>query len=238
MAHGSTSPPQLTIPTQRHCARGSGMRQVSAGLEQRCDALGWQLEHLGVTIGTVIHGPDLSTHQSEEAIGAMYAVLLERKVIFFRDQDLTPGMQRDFGRRFGSLEVFPFTEPPDEDVPEILPIRSGPGYATGASNWHSDVTWRKSPSLGSILYCAVAPPFGGETGFADTYATFQGLSADDREMLRGKTCIHDFDFFRRRMLREGVSKETVEELRTSYPVARHPMIRTHPDTGGEMLYGE
>ena len=49
------------------------------------------------------------------------------------------------------------------------------------------------------------------------------------------TCIHDFDNFRYSQGRAGVSPETVEELRSSYPVADHPMVRTHPDTGGEML---
>ena len=67
-----------------------------------------------------------------------------------------------------------------------------------------------------MLYCEAGPPFGGETGFADTYATFQGLSEKDRDFLRGKTCIHDFDAFRFQQGRSGVSEETVEELRTSY----------------------
>ena len=71
-----------------------------------------------------------------------------------------------------------------------------------------------------------APLFGGQTGFADTMATFQGLSPDERQMLRGRTCIHDFDGFRYQQGRQGVSDETVEELRSSYPVARHPMVRT------------
>lgn len=153
----------------------SGERQVSATVEKMTHVLGWRLEHVGVTIGTVIHGPNLShpEHLTDAEIDAMYAVLLERKVIFFRDQDLSHAAQRDFGKRFGSLEVFPFAKPPIEDYPEILPIMSGPGSPPGASIWHSDVTWRKSPSLGSMLYCEVAPTFGGETGFADTYATLQ-----------------------------------------------------------------
>ena len=57
-----------------------------------------------------------------------------------------------------------------------------------------------------MLYCEEGPPFGGETGFADTYATFQGLSEKDREFLRGKTCIHDFDAFRFQQGRSGVSE--------------------------------
>ena len=151
------------------------------------------------------------------------------------EQDLTLDQHRDFGLRFGSLEVFPFATPPLETHPEILPISSGPGSPTGASNWHS-VTWRKSPSLGSLLYCDVAPPFGGGTAFADTLATFQGLKDVDREMLRGCSCVHDFDTFRQGQLAQGVSPETVEAVRKAYPVARHPMVRTHPDTGAEMLY--
>jgi len=278
----------LANPKSRGAARGvmaelkridpSGLRQTSVALEERCAALGWRLEHMGVTIGTVIHGPDLREAQSDEAIGAMHALMLERKVIFFRNQDIDYAQHRDFGKRFGSLEVFPFASPPAGEFPEILPITSGPGVPTGAASWHSDVTWRKSPSLGSILYCEQAPPLGGETGFADTYCTLQGLPLATREALRGMTCIHDFDNFRYTQQKAGVSPETIEELRKSYPVAvraenalpffgchfvldltpriftktgsgqrqgklggkrrfvqDHPMVRTHPDTGGEML---
>jgi hypothetical protein len=47
---------------------------------------------------------------------------------------------------------------------KVMPLKSASPIAGGASGWHSDVTWRKTPSLGSILYCEVAPAFGGSTG--------------------------------------------------------------------------
>ena len=43
-------------------------------------------------------------------------------------------------------------------------------------------------------------------------------------MLRGMSCVHDFDNFRQGQLFAGVSEETVEAVRKAYPIARHPMV--------------
>jgi alpha-ketoglutarate-dependent taurine dioxygenase len=233
----------------------SGQRQVSRATEARCTALGWILEHLGVTIGTVIHGPDLSEAQSEEMIGAINDVLLERKVVVFQGQSLSEEGQIAFGKNWGALEVFPFAvadgnlgvdpqihrfhvgtpgagaAPPsqsayasrhltdsdaDEEADHAATLEQMSAKHT-SSGWHSDVTWRKTPSLGSMLYCDIAPPFGGATSFSDCYAAWQGLTDEEQAALRGRYCMHDFDHFRQGQVNSGVSEETAEELRRSYP---------------------
>jgi hypothetical protein len=220
--------PAVGVATELRRICPTGLRQVSIGVEERCIALGWRLEHLGATIGTVIHGPRLASSLTAEEVATMYAVLLERKVICFRGQQgLTEEQHMAFARRFGELEVFPFAVREGSDQ-GILPLRSAGEIATGASGWHSDVTWRKTPSLGSLLYCEKAPPFGGATGFVDCYAAWEGLPEEHRTFLRGKACVHDFDSFRQGQRQQGVSEETLEELRTAYPVASHPICRTHP----------
>ena len=103
--------PAKGVLTELYRMTGSYERQISEALEKRCDALGFRLEHLGVTIGTVIHGPNLAEELSDEEVAAIYCVLLERKVIFFRGQDLDYDAHKNFGLRFGSLEVFPFGMP-------------------------------------------------------------------------------------------------------------------------------
>lgn len=235
---GQPEGPAVGVAAELRRIDPSGLRQISRGVDERCSALGWELEHLGVTIGTVVYGPQLSRAESmsQAEIDTLYAVLLERKVIFFRGQGcLSESEHIAFARRFGTTEVFPFSVR-EGAAPEVMPLKSVGPIAGGASGWHSDVTWRKSPSLGSLLYCETAPPFGGSTGFVDCYASWQGLPAADREQLRGKSCIHDFDSFRDGQRSSGVAEATIEEMRRQYPVARHPIVRTHPDTGGEMLY--
>ena len=102
----------------------SGRRQVSADVEQRCAEQGWELEHLGVTIGTVVHGPRLSEAMSSAQISTLNAVLLERKVIFFRGQQgLSEREHIAFAERFGSTEVFPFSVR-EGAAPQVMPLKS------------------------------------------------------------------------------------------------------------------
>ena len=87
--HVRTTPPfgpAAGIAAELRRIHPSGLHQLSPALEARCESLGWTLEHLGATIGTIIHGAELKRTQSDEEIETMYAVFLERKVICFRDQ--------------------------------------------------------------------------------------------------------------------------------------------------------
>ena len=77
---------------------------------------------------------------AQDEIDALYSVLLERKVIFFRGQQgLTESQHIAFARRFGSTEVFPFSVR-EGAAPEVMPLKSVGPIAGGASGWHSDVT--------------------------------------------------------------------------------------------------
>ena len=50
--------------------------------------------------------------------------------------------------------------------------------------WHTDVTMRPEPPMGSILHMHTVPPDGGgDTMFANMYAAFEALSAPIQRML-------------------------------------------------------
>ena len=102
--------------------------------------------------------------------------------------------------------------------------------------WHSDVTWRVEPSLGSILRALEVPPVGGDTLFADMYRAYDGLSDAVKEKIDGRVAVHDFGHFRLRMRKQGKSEAEIEEFNRAYPMVEHPVVRIHPETGRKGLY--
>lgn len=187
------------------------------------------------TIGAELSGVDLRLPQTDETLTAIRQALLDWKVVFFRDQDVTHEQHLDFGRRFGELEIHPFVEQHPE-YPEVLKITHDAESHGFENVWHSDVTWRVAPSLGSILLMKEAPPLGGDTLFADMYAAYDGLSDAIKEEIDGAVARHDFSGFRRGMIRRGASDAEVQAFNELYPNPEHPVVRTHPETGRRGLY--
>lgn len=187
------------------------------------------------TIGAEISGIDLSKSIDAETQAALREALLEWKVIFFRDQDITTEQHLAFARQFGELEVHPFA-PHKEGHPEVLAITHNRERPGKENKWHSDVTWRECPSLGSVLRAVEVPEVGGDTLFSDMYAAYDGLSDEVKEKIDGAVAIHDFAHFRKLMQKNGKTPEEIEEMNKKYPMVEHPVVRTHPETGRKGIY--
>ena len=121
-------------------------------------------------LGAEIEGVDLSAPMSDDLYAETRDAFLKYHVIFFRDQTLTPNEQTDLGRRFGALNIHPFVTPLDGH-PEIIPIiKEKDDVANFGGDWHSDMSFRQEPGLGSVLYALDAPSFGGDTLWANQVA--------------------------------------------------------------------
>ncbi len=181
-------------------------------------------------IGAEILDIDLGADTVAQRIPDIRAALLKYGVIFFRDQDLTQEQHIAFARHFGDLEVHPAT-PKDQPNPEVLRIAYGPDRRGQENNWHSDVTWREEPSLGSILLAREVPEVGGDTLFANMHLAYERLSPQMKRFCEGLTAVHDIA----RVFAKRLGKQP-EELHDKYPPVRHPVIRTHPETGERSIY--
>ncbi|RMH69358.1 MAG: taurine dioxygenase [Actinomyces sp.] len=201
---------------------------------RRLASLTWNefdVRQWGATLGAEITGIDLTADLPDPVIADIRRALLEYKIVFFRDQPLTSAAHVAFARRFGELEIHPFITGNPEH-PELVRFEKGADVAGYENGWHHDVTWREVPSMGAILHAISVPETGGDTLFSDMAAAYDGLSDEMKARVEGLTAVHDFLLAFRGQVPEGAEEET----RAAYPPARHPVIRTHPETGRRIIF--
>jgi taurine dioxygenase len=201
---------------------------------ERLNRLTWRhfdAKQVGATIGAVISGVDLSANLAEPVVAELRQALLDYKVLFFRDQPLTPAAHVAFARRFGELELHPFI-PANREQPELVRFAKSAEVGGYENGWHSDVSWREVPSMGAVLHAVEVPSSGGDTLFADMYAAYEGLDDDLKERVDGLSAVHDFML----AFAQQVKPEDRERTRAQFPPATHPVIRRHGETDRKLIY--
>jgi taurine dioxygenase len=200
----------------------------------------------GAALGAEIRGLDLSKPLSDAEFEAVEQAWYDHSVLLFRgqqkvsDEDLIR-----FSRHFGELDIAPASATDmagsqEKSRPEIWIISNvvENGKPIGAlgdkeAEWHTDMSYVAEPPMASVLHSREIPRQGGDTSFANMYKALEALPADLYAAIEGRTCNHDASMTSVGELRAGAS--TVADVRTA-PGARHPVIRTHPVTGGKSLY--
>ncbi|HIG43850.1 MAG: TauD/TfdA family dioxygenase [bacterium] len=196
-----------------------------------------RLEPLQPSIGTVVHGIDLARDlDNPDMVTFLRELWLERRVIMFRNQNHLTREQMvvfaehfgEVGSRYGERQHEP-NSPHDlshqiniPGMPDMLVLVSDEKVPSAAANWHSDATWQQRPPMGSVLMCREAPPIGGDTCFCDCYSMWEGLSRETKQRVEHLTAIH-----------QGA---IIHQMDGKTPVSRHPVARTHPETGRTALY--
>jgi taurine dioxygenase len=182
-------------------------------------------------IGAEVFGVDLSKPLGNQQFQEVHDALMDRLVIFFRDQRLSVEQHKDFGRRFGKLHMHPASPEVVPDHPEVLVVKADDTSThIHGEDWHSDVSCDPEPPMGSILYLTEVPPDGGgDTMFANMYLAYEALSEPIRKLIGGLAAVHDGA--KRYRGNYGSS-----EPGKTYPRAEHPIVRTHPVTGRKGLF--
>ncbi len=212
------------------------------------------IERLSENIGARVTGLDLSVPLSNGIFEEILAVWYEQLVLVFPGQLLSNQQHIEFSRRFGTLEVHPSRKYILPDFPEILLLtnrRDAAGnYVSlrdGGTVWHSDLSYMRYPSMGSLLYAVDVPETGGDTEWVDMYAAFDGLADDLKRRIAGLRAVHQFDQAENPRLkpppavggehgRGTMWQKKSAEVKARTPDAAHPMVRNHPITGRKALF--
>ena len=199
-----------------------------------------QVEQVAGALGAELRGIDLSQDISNSAASAIHAAFIEHKVLFFREQELSPAEQARFARIFGEPGIYPFIKGLPE-APEVIEIlKTEKDTVNFGGSWHSDTAYLQEPSLGTALYALEVPDAGGDTLFANTALAYESLSAGMQQMLDGLIGVNSSESLYKggraaAMARLDGMKDGYNEDAEVY-VSEHPVVRTHPETGIKSLF--
>ncbi len=199
------------------------------------------------TIGAEIRGIDLREPLSDETRDEIKKVLLQYKVLFFRDQDIGRKEQAAFAARFGQLYIHPMSKGAEDEpavhrvavddyrIPDKALKDSGHDTSgltaptvrrSGRPTWdgyHTDTSWRLVPTWGAVLRAVVLPEVGGDTIWVDANLAYESLEDDVQKRLERLNVAHDFRF-------------AIRGAGLYYPLVAHPVVRTHRETGQKILW--
>jgi taurine dioxygenase len=194
-------------------------------------------------LGAEVLGLDLSQPLSDEDFARLHRAHLDHHVLVFRDQHITPGQQVAFSRRFGPLQIHvlrQFQLPSNPEVLVVSNIRENGrpiGLGDAGHFWHSDLSYKDTPSLGSMLHAQELPEEGGDTLFANQHTAWEQLPDYLKRAVAGLKAEHSYlcryaDLQKRNPWRPNLTQAQIDEVK---PVV-HPVVRTHPETGRKALF--
>jgi alpha-ketoglutarate-dependent taurine dioxygenase len=193
------------------------------------------LQPLEPTIGAEISGVDLRDPLSEAVRDWIKAAVLEYKVVFFRDQDLSQDQHAAFAARFGPLYTHPHVKQAyaekvtaihrisADDAKEVYSSFLAAQQAVGWDPYHTDTSWRLVPAWGAVLRAVALPDVGGDTVWVDGGLAYEALAEDVKERLAGLHVTHDY-------------RAPLNAAGFDYPIVAHPVVRTHRETGKQIVW--
>ncbi|MDB5902077.1 MAG: alpha-ketoglutarate-dependent 2,4-dichlorophenoxyacetate dioxygenase [Betaproteobacteria bacterium] len=191
---------------------------------------------------------DLSRPIDDADFAAIKDAFWKYAVLIFPEQHLTPAQHLAFSAKFGPVEKERTLDPkatPSRLTGEFADISNLAAdgkiwgetsrqrmYKAGNKLWHTDSSFKRLPSLCSLLYSRSIAPLGGHTEFADQRAAYDALSDAMKNRLHGLIVEHWIVHSRRR---SGFTEFNEEEMARLPPVPQ-ALVRTIPQTGRKSLY--
>lgn len=185
-------------------------------------------------LGAEVHGVEIARPLDGEVVAEIRQAFLDHLVVFFRDQKLTPQEQLAFARQFGQAMEYPQLKGLPE-CPLITPvIKREHERLNFGGVWHSDTAYLERPPMASLLYAVEIPPYGGDTLFANQYLAYETLSEGLKKILAGQVGVNSSTKAEASRTREDRLRDAGAEVKVL--VGKHPVVRTHPETGRKALY--
>ena len=204
------------------------------GRESQHNSILMKVHPIAGALGAEIGGIDLR-RASDAEIAEIRRVWLERLVVFFREQELSPAEYMAFAMRLGKPIEYPFVRG-IEGFPEIIEVKKLEHEKINFGGiWHSDTAYLDVPPMASMLLAREVPPRGGDTLFANMYLAYETLSAGMKRLVAPLKAVNASSKADVTRTREDRVNSDGGEAKKEFAAA-HPVVRTHPESGRKALY--
>ena len=200
--------------------------------------MAYTITELSDHTGAEIRGLDLTQPVDPATRERLNRAFVDRSVLVFRDQALTPPQVLAAVQLFG--EVFPqhntrFAIP---DCPQIHYISNQDKFPDGrryipGEGWHTDHSNDVRPPKATVLHAVQLPDQGGDTQFANMQAAYGVLPDSTRQRLDGRLAIHVYQSSHSTRKLMSLSEANLARVPNA---VLHPLVRTHPDSGRRAIY--
>ena len=199
---------------------------------------------LASAMGAEIQGVDIR-QVSERQLLEIKQALFRYKMIYFRNQTITPTDQERFTLRFGPFGTDAYTQgmPVHPNVQHLVKEAATVVPRVFGETWHTDSPFLQRPPAISLLYGLEVPPYGGDTWWSNTELAYNFLS-DGMQQLLAPLRVHmsGREVIRNTVVTSEKGRKKVGEIEITMdqkPIVEgtyHPLVRTHPATGKKSLY--
>lgn len=204
---------------------------------------GFEIRPFDGPLGAEVLGLDLTRPIADADFARLRRAHLEHHLLVFRDQRISPEQHTAFSRRWGPLQRHVLKQFALYGHPEVLIvsniIEGGEPIGLGDAGvfWHSDLSYKERPSLGSLLHAQELPAEGGDTLFANQHLAWSTLPLALKGAVAGRRAEHSYlkqyeELRRRNPWRPPLSAEQLGQV----PPVWHPIVRTHPESGLRALF--
>lgn len=197
------------------------------------------IEPLHGDFGARVTGTDLL----DADVAQVRAAIDNYSVLCFADQDMTDDKQLTFTRRLGEPEAehgtfgstgeityFGTVGNVEDDGAKKGNADAGTRYQTGNNLWHSDSSFRETPSFVSIVHAYEVPGEDGATEFASMRAGYERLDDAMRDTIEPLHVLHDYVFSRSQVAPVNPNHAA------SLPPVMHRLVRQNPANGRKNYY--
>ena len=202
-----------------------------------------KIEPLHDDFGARVSGFSLTRELSDDDVAQIHALVDEYELVCFSSQDMSDEAHLALTRRLGEPEAehvhygktgevvyFGTVGNVNPDGTKDDSAAAGTRYQKGNEMWHSDSSFRETPSYVSILHGYEVPGEGGETLFASQRAAYANMSATEQAEIDPLYVVHDYVFSRSKVAPVDPNHAA------SLPPVMHPLVRENPANGRRNFY--